>query len=346
MPGFAGAAAGLSAREIELQEIERHKRRFRFLTIATIVVSFVHMVTALLLYSGPEWYEQLATCLMTLLIDVATWVVASYLDYALRKKLARSAWVKRLFLCALAISGLLNFSYIYAKMPKDDVVPTWISVALAVFFGFFIPACIGVASLAVGELDDDRTKMQMADADERSLLGQLQSQVAQLLTLKAQWEADAERTRIEHQLQIAALKEQAIEQQRLQRAEFERQLDAWKQQAELATNKLAGVRAARKQPPILPSHADPTSGIQPEDVASVIAACLRANLTVLKKKSDLMEVCGWDSFLIPPRAYDALAAAGRVRPEDGQFVLLDEAGHPYGAPHKRAATIQLEALPA
>jgi hypothetical protein len=149
---------------LELVAIDRQTRRFSLLSLATIVVSFVHMVSALALFSGEHWYEGLAAMLMTGLVDFATWAVAGYIDYAKRRGLSRSGWVLALFYAALGISGGLNFAYLYANRPPAEKLPSWASVLIAVVFAFFIPACIGVASLIRGELEDDRLRQEQRQA--------------------------------------------------------------------------------------------------------------------------------------------------------------------------------------
>lgn len=149
---------------LDLVAIDRQQRRFSLLSLATIIVSFVHMVSALALFSGDHWYEGIAAMLMTGLVDFATWAVAGYIDYAKRRGLSRSRWVLLLFYSALGISGGLNFAYLYANRPTADQLPSWASIAIACVFAFFIPACIGVASLIRGELEDDRLRQEQKQA--------------------------------------------------------------------------------------------------------------------------------------------------------------------------------------
>lgn len=142
--------------DIELAAIARQQGRFKWLTYIMIAVSFVHMFAALALFSGAEWYEQLAAAGMTLMVDLATWALAEYHHYAKRRNLARSAWVRTLFGVALFISCTLNGSYLYANRPSEQSLPYIMAVAIAVLFALFVPMLIGVASLIRGELEDDR----------------------------------------------------------------------------------------------------------------------------------------------------------------------------------------------
>lgn len=146
------------ALELELEAIDRQQRRFSRLSLLAIVVSFVHMAAALALFSGAAWYEVGAALAMTALVDVATWALAGYFDYAARRRLARSIWIKATFGFALAISMFLNGAYLYAHRPPT--LPGWMSVGIAGAFAVFVPMLIGVASLIRGELEDDRVRLQ------------------------------------------------------------------------------------------------------------------------------------------------------------------------------------------
>lgn len=147
---------------IELNAIDRQQRRFSGLSIATMVVSFVHMVAALSLFSDGSKLGNLAAFLMTGLVDGATWVITGYIDYARRRNLKRNRLVAGLLWGALAISFGLNLAYLLAHQPPVDKVPAFVSIGIAIVFSVFIPACIGVASLARGELEDDKTQHMQA----------------------------------------------------------------------------------------------------------------------------------------------------------------------------------------
>jgi uncharacterized membrane protein (DUF485 family) len=144
--------------DIELQAINRQQQRFSWLSIATMLVSFVHMVAALALFSDGTYLGNIAAILMTGLVDAATWVITGYLDYSKRRNLKRNWLIKGLLGFALAISFGLNLAYMLAHMPPADKVPQVISVGIAIVLSIFIPLCIGVASLARGELEDDKTQ--------------------------------------------------------------------------------------------------------------------------------------------------------------------------------------------
>lgn len=151
--------------DIELAAIGRQQRRFAWITYVMIGVSFVHMFAALALFSGREWYEQLAAAGMTIMVDLATWALAEYHHYATRRKLARSGWVRVLFGVALFISCTLNGSYLYANRPAEQQLPYIMAVSIAVLFALFVPMLIGVSSLIRGELEDDRIQ-----ADQRAAI--------------------------------------------------------------------------------------------------------------------------------------------------------------------------------
>jgi hypothetical protein len=80
------------------------------------------MAAALVLFSRAAWYERGAALAMTGLADVATWGLAGYFDYARRRRLSRSSWIKALFGFALALSMFLNSAYLYANRPPTDVL--------------------------------------------------------------------------------------------------------------------------------------------------------------------------------------------------------------------------------
>ena len=148
--------------ELELRAIDRQQRRFGRLSLLAIVVSFVHMAAALALFSGAAWYEVGAALAMTALVDVATWMLAGYFDYAARRQLACSRWIKVTFGFALAISMFLNGAYLYANRPAS--LPGLMGIAIAAAFAVFVPLLIGVASLIRGELEDDRLRIEQQAA--------------------------------------------------------------------------------------------------------------------------------------------------------------------------------------
>jgi len=152
----------VTSEHLELQASDRQQRRFSWLSLLAIGVSFVHMAAALALFSRTAWYERGAALAMTGLVDVATWGLAGYFDYARRRRLSRSGWIKALFGFALAISMFLNGAYLYANRPPSDVLPQWMSIGIAAAFAVFVPMLIGVASLIRGELEDDRLRTAQA----------------------------------------------------------------------------------------------------------------------------------------------------------------------------------------
>lgn len=141
--------------DLELAAIDRQQRRFSWLSIATMVVSFIHMVGALLLFSDGSWLGGAAAVLMTGLVDAATWVVTGYYDYAKRRNLKRGKLVATLLAVALVISCGLNLAYLIQHMPAS--LPGLVGWCIAVAFAAFIPLCIGAASAERGQLEDDKT---------------------------------------------------------------------------------------------------------------------------------------------------------------------------------------------
>lgn len=164
--------------DLELRAIDRQQRRFAAIGLLAIVVSFVHMAAALALFSRESWYEQAAALAMTALVDIATWMLAGYVDYARRRQLSRSFWIKALFGFALAISMFLNGAYLYANRPPDALLPEWMSIGIAATFALFVPLLIGVAALIRGELEDDRPHLARDAAREDPRLADLRQQLA------------------------------------------------------------------------------------------------------------------------------------------------------------------------
>jgi uncharacterized membrane protein len=168
---------------LEITAIARQQRRFGAISLLAILVSFVHMGAALALFSGPSWYEVGAALAMTALVDIATWAIVEYQAYARRRRLRRSRWVSALFGAALVISMALNGAYLYAHRPAPEHLPEWLSLGVAVAFAVFVPLLIGVASLARGELEDDRLRLSQASveaAQERAELERLRGEHAEL----------------------------------------------------------------------------------------------------------------------------------------------------------------------
>lgn len=152
----------VTSEHLELQASDRQQRRFSWLSLLAIAVSFVHMAAPLALFSHTAWYERGAALAMTGLVDVATWGLAGYFDYARRRQLSRRGWIEALFAFALVISMFLNGAYLYANRPPTDVLPDWMSIGIAAAFAVFVPMLIGVASLIRGELEDDRLRTAQA----------------------------------------------------------------------------------------------------------------------------------------------------------------------------------------
>lgn len=170
----------------ELSVITQQRNRFVFVSMAAIVVSFVHMAAALVLFSEATWYERGAALGMTALVDLATWAVAEYLDYAARRELTRSPWTKVLFGFALVISMFLNGAYLWANRPPDKDLPEVMSAGIAIAFAVFTPLLIAVASLIRGELTNDRMTLLQTAQVEQTARHHLAMVESELRTTRAQ----------------------------------------------------------------------------------------------------------------------------------------------------------------
>lgn len=216
--------------DLELATIDQQRWRFALITGATIVVSFVHMLGALSLYSGESVPDKIAVFAMTLLIDAATWQVAEYIDYARRRSLKRSPWIFVLFAFALIISFSLNLAYLLDHAPPEERVPLGLSYVLAIAFSLFLPGLIAVGSLARSELLDDRLRklegaqaaMQQADqaaADLAALRTERDRLQQELATAKA--EAERQRTAHAGDAQVADMLRNEAERLRTKSAQTE-----------------------------------------------------------------------------------------------------------------------------
>lgn len=134
---------------------DTQQRNWKYLSWATIIVSFAHMVGALTLFSDGSGWGRFIAAMMTGLVDGATWVCATYLDFAKRREMKRNNAVVALLVGALTISFGLNLAYMLTNRPAT--LNGTVATAIAVVFSIFIPACIGVASLTVGELEDSKS---------------------------------------------------------------------------------------------------------------------------------------------------------------------------------------------
>jgi hypothetical protein len=72
-----------------MRAIDLQQPRFTWLSGMAIIVSVVHMGVALAFFSRAAWVEHGAAPAMTGLVDVDTWALAGYIDYACRQ-LSRS----------------------------------------------------------------------------------------------------------------------------------------------------------------------------------------------------------------------------------------------------------------
>lgn len=216
--------------ELELRAIDGQRRRFGVVSLAAILVSFVHMAATLLLFSQATWYEKAAAMAMTGLVDVATWVIAEYFDYAKRRQLKRSLWSKVLFGSTLIISMALNGGYLWANRPTDQSrMPEELSAIIAVAFAVFVPLLIAVASLIRGELTDDRLTLQqqtMRDAAQQDtavrdalvLVAQHEKEVAYYQEQHAQLQTNHAQLQAAHTQQHATTAQEQEQHAHLQRS--------------------------------------------------------------------------------------------------------------------------------
>jgi hypothetical protein len=156
--GSAGPKA--SPAELEIQAILDQDRRFRNLMHGAVIVSFVHMATTLLLFSGESWYDQLSGFFMTMIIDFTIIYLAMYIDYARRRGYSRSRWVYVTFGASLLLSVGLNGAYMWSHRPPATKVPEIASGAISVLFAIFVPLVVGISSLIRGELHEDRLGLE------------------------------------------------------------------------------------------------------------------------------------------------------------------------------------------
>ena len=278
------------ATTLELQAIDRQVARFGKLSLLAILVSFVHMAAALSLFSGAAWYELGAALAMTALVDVATWALAGYFDYAARRQLSRSGWIMATFGLALAISMFLNGVYLYAHRPPS--LPGWMSASIAVAFAVFVPLLIGVASLIRGELETDRLRVQQqAAATPRVVANSSVSRTPPRRITGAR----------PHGLTVANTG--------TARANVvEAEADATPQTAPTLAAPLANSAPSGAQ-------------ISTSDPTAIVAVLHAANVREFASARVLAQICGWRSSSSGPKALRTLQIAGVVRETGGVFVL-------------------------
>lgn len=339
-----------TALELELEAIDRQQRRFGRLSLLAIVVSFVHMAAALALFSGAAWYEVGAALAMTALVDVATWALAGYFDYAARWRLARSVWIKATFGFALAISMFLNGAYLYANRPAT--LPAWMSVGIAGAFAVFVPMLIGVASLIRGELEDDRLRRQQQRLE-------LVPSGPAAVPSRAPSRTEAPRSRPRRaELPRFANKPAVAEAAPLPPpapASFANDLpqpraNSANNMASAATSfandvaqaatsfandasSLAAANAANDADPAATSFANEeraqpvtsaAGAISTTDVGAIVTALRAANTREFANARALARICGWSSSSSGPKALKRLLAAGAVRKTASGFELVAE----------------------
>jgi hypothetical protein len=285
---------------LELHAIERQQRRFGWISVAAIVVSFVHMATALALFSRESLIERGAALAMTALVDVATWAIANYVDYARRRQLTRSSWVKGLFAFALAISMGLNGAYLYAYRPAADVLPTWTSIPIAIAFAVFVPMLIGVASLIRGELEDDRLCIQQAQVTQSLDVAALSVQQQSRDTMK----------------QLTKSMEDASAVYRDREPRYGTQA---------ASSMLVDTFPTNHCPEPPTRTMQMSSTIATTDVVAIVDTLRAAGVDRFQYASQIGQACGWRSRSSALKALRALRAAGAVHAhDDGGYVVVDD----------------------
>lgn len=169
--------------QIELEAISHHRSAFRRLGVAVFVVSFIHMFTALSVYSDGSRLEQFASVAMTGLIDYSTWQLARYIFYVKRRDVLaklgmvqremvseRTKWSVRTFSFGLLLCFLLNLYFMWLRTPANESSVQWaINVGIALALSLFIPMLIAVAALIEAELENDFIMLEQ-DAAKRNAL--------------------------------------------------------------------------------------------------------------------------------------------------------------------------------
>jgi len=173
--------------QIELEAISHHRSAFRRLGVAVFVVSFIHMFTALSVYSDGSRLEQFASVAMTGLIDYSTWQLARYIFYVKRRgvlaKLGmvqremvseRTKWSVRTFSFGLLLCFLLNLYFMWLRTPVNESTVQWaINVGIALALSLFIPMLIAVAALIEAELENDFIMLEQDTAKRNALQKQV-----------------------------------------------------------------------------------------------------------------------------------------------------------------------------
>lgn len=164
--------------QIELEAISHHRSAFRRLGVAVFVVSFIHMFTALSVYSDGSRLEQFASVAMTGLIDYSTWQLARYIFYVKRRDVLaklgmvqremvseRTKWSVRTFSFGLLLCFLLNLYFMWLRTPANESMVQWvINVGIALALSLFIPMLIAVAALIEAELENDFIMLEQSTA--------------------------------------------------------------------------------------------------------------------------------------------------------------------------------------
>lgn len=169
-----------------------HSRRFWWLSLVAIVVSYIHQATSLLLFSGDYWFDWIAGLGMTAIVDVGLWMLSEYLYEATQAK-RRRGWATLAFLIALAVSVGLNYVYLWTNRPPPQTLDEWSSWIIASVFALFIPLLIGVAGLIRADL----ARWRGESAAEQASAAQLRKEARQAHGQVAELARQLEQTRAE-----------------------------------------------------------------------------------------------------------------------------------------------------
>lgn len=137
----------------ELNHVENQRKWFNGTTIFVIIVSFVHMFYSIKAFSSEDTIDKFAAGFITGAIDLVTWRVSEYIVYERGKGRQPSYWAYGLFAFSLAISFILNLTYLVAHLP--DTLNLYVAYLFAVLLAAFIPAVIGIIPMISAKLQRD-----------------------------------------------------------------------------------------------------------------------------------------------------------------------------------------------
>lgn len=311
--------------QIELEQIDKQRKRFKYLTYLMIGVSIASLVPGLLLFSD-DIIDSGAKIGAILGLELYTAALAMYIAAARRAghPVGCSAWV--LFIACLLVSFGLNTSHLWSKRPPPDKIPDLLAKSIAVVFGAFIPLSIYTGATIGGSLDSLYSTIQRRYAEE-----------AMERERKAV-EREARRTRIQERPPAALPAPSASNgvdtytlDHLLDAAGLTRgnALETLAQYGMDSPHKAYGaLRSRDKLPGGLDEstftalwselHAAPRLGngkstIRPDDVPAILAALRARGITTFKWQKDLCAPCDWSSETSAGKAIKNLLAAGALR---------------------------------